>query len=125
MTTIAETRQYLADLVATAAGPAWTGTPYIPGAITAPAVLVTPASPYVESGITYGSYNLRTVVSLAVRPGSNDTVTEELDAAIEDAVVALVNAGVLVESVSQPYGLGSSNAEFLAVDITTTTPITL
>lgn len=106
-------------------GSSWKVHPHVPGRITPPIGAVTPGSPYLEPGETFGSFTVRYVVSLISRTGANDFVTDELDEAITETVVALVNAGYGLESVSQPYALDAGNAQYLAVDLTTTTTITL
>lgn len=90
---------------------------HLPARISPPAVVVLPGSPYVLPGDRAGHVQVHHTVSVISPTGANDVVTEALDDAIEDALVALVNAGVLVDSVSTFYAFDVGNASFLAADL--------
>ncbi len=97
------------------------GFSYIPGRITPPCVMVAQGSPYVESGDVYGTFRARFSVDVVSATAPNDVTTESLDLMIEDALVSLVNQGINIENVGQPYALDTNNATYLAATITINT----
>ena len=125
MTTLTAERGALASVLTEAEGLSFTIHPYMPARLQAPGGLIVPGSPYLESGNTFGSFKIRLEAHLAVRTANNEVATEELDAALDIAVVAVVNAGWGVESVSEPYGLEANGATYLAAAIQVTRAIRL
>jgi hypothetical protein len=98
---------------------------YIPSRIVPPLYLVSSGSPYVESGDTYGSFKVRMNVDVVSATAANDVSTEALDTLVEDALVSLVNSGIGIENVQQPYQLDTNNAQYLATTIVVNKTISL
>jgi len=98
---------------------------YIPARIVPPIYLVSSGSPYVESGDTYGSFKVRMNIDIVSATAANDVTTEALDTMIEDALVSLVNMGVGIENVQQPYQLDTGNAQYLSTTVSVTKTISL
>lgn len=98
-----------------------TGFNYIPARIVPPCVMVAQGSPYVESGDVYGTFKTRFSIDVVSATAANDVTTEALDLMIEDALVSLVNQGINIENVAQPYALNTNNATYLAATITINT----
>lgn len=99
--------------------------PFMPGRIVPPTAIVLPGSPYLAPTGTYGTFTAGLEV-VVVAPGKvNETASNTLDALITDTVATLVNDGISVSEVSEPWSLSSSNAEYLAATITTTQPVEL
>jgi hypothetical protein len=80
-----------------------------------------PAPSYVESGNTFGSFLFRFTVDLVMGAAANSVSSSGLDEQIENAIVALVNAGYSVEGVGQPYQLEANNGAYLTATLTITT----
>lgn len=122
---LASERQALAELVTDATSA--TTYPYLPGRITAASGVIIPGSPYLESPDTFGrgKFKARWDVVLVVQGITNETSTPQLDLAVEDAVVALIEAGYSVESVSEPFSWSPNGSNYLASTITTTKQIQL
>lgn len=118
-----DARKDLADTASEGSG--WTVHPEVPDRITPPIGCVVPGTPYLEPGETFGTFTARHVVSLISRPGSNALTTAQLDKEIADTVVELVNAGYGIETVGQPYPFDYAGGQLLAVDIATTSTLTL
>lgn len=92
---------------------------FVPESPTAPCAIVQPGHPYlVSEGAVYGDYLTRYLVSILARPGSNEKVTNDLDAMIATACAALN-----VVEVSEPFGLEYNTAQYLAVNLTVTSTI--
>lgn len=99
--------------------------PFMPGRLVPPAAVVLPGSPYLSSGGTFGTFVMGLEV-VVVAPGKvNETASSTLDELIVNTVAQLVNAGLSVSEVSEPWSLSVSNAEYLAATITTSQPIGL
>ncbi len=98
---------------------------YIPGRIVPPLYLVSSGSPYLESGDTYGTFKVRMNVDVISATAANDVSTEALDTMTEDALVSLVNNGIGIENVQQPYQLDTNNAQYLSTTISITKTISL
>lgn len=99
---------------------------FIPDRITPPAVLVTPGTPYLaQENQPIGTLTGRFDVWLVTGAGTNETVTEALDAAIEARADALHAAGFGVEEIGQPFLYTVQGAQFLTAIITVTTDVTL
>jgi hypothetical protein len=120
---ITTTREAMAELVGTATGAQ--AHAFMPGRIVPPAVIVLPGTPYLASSGTFGTFALGLEVVLVASANVNETGATTLDQLVDDAVVALVNAGLSVSEVSEPWQLSSGNASYLAATITTTQPVTL
>ncbi len=105
------------------------GHPNVPERVSPPAegamTVLQAGSPYLTPGSAYGRFLARWEVLVILRPGASATIQDELDSAAEDAVVALVNGGLTVESVSQPYPLAAAGAQYPTVQITCTKEIEL
>jgi len=97
----------------------------MPGRIVPPAVVILPGTPYLTAGSTFGTYTAQLSAVLIVDSKVSETATPALDDLIEDAIVALVNDGLSVSEVSEPWSLESANAKYLAVTITTNKPVAL
>lgn len=99
--------------------------PFMPGRLVPPAVIVLPGSPYLNASGTFGTFTMNLEV-VVIAPGKvNETASNSLDDLIVDTVVELVNTGITVNEVSDPWSLSSSNAEYLAATITTSQPVKL
>lgn len=98
---------------------------YIPARLAAPVAYIQPGSPYVERSdedtFTYASVRLEVVV--VERPGNHDNVSQLLDDHIEDVAEALLEAGYLLETISQPFALQTNDATYPAAAITITTDL--
>ncbi|MGK0715143.1 hypothetical protein ACR5KS_03610 [Leucobacter sp. W1153] len=99
--------------------------PFMPGRLVPPAAIVLPGSPYLSSGDTFGTFRMGLEVVVVAAGKVNETASNTLDGLIVDTVVELVNAGISVSEVSDPWSLTVSNAEYLAATITTTQPVEL
>ena len=119
MSVLGNKREAIATTLAADLGIA--GFSYIPGRIVPPCVMVAQGSPYVESGEVYGTFKTRFSVDLVSATAANDVTTEALDMMVEDALVSLINQGINVENVGQPYALDTNNATYLAATITINT----
>jgi hypothetical protein len=82
-----------------------------------------PGSPYIADGDVFGSFIATFTVDLVMGQAANKVVANGLDEQIEDALVALCNAGYSVESVGQPYSMDINNASYLAATLTVTANI--
>lgn len=103
----------------------WTVYTYVPERITAPAAIVSPGDPFLDSdGVPFGSFTARWRVTLVADVATNEVVTEQLDSMIEDALIELSNAGLAVESVSEPYVFQSNENMHLAADMAASEAIT-
>lgn len=98
---------------------------FMPDRLVPPAAITLPASPYLSSGETFGTFTLGLEVVVVVNSKVNETGANNLDGLIVDAVVELVNAGISVSEVSEPWELTSSTGNYLAATITTNQPIRL
>lgn len=115
MSAIGVMRQDIADVVATATSiPAFA---YAPGRFVNPSAIIMPGSPYVESGNTFGTVLARFQVELVMGTAANQVSTSGLDDQIENALVALINAGYSVDQVSAPYALEANGQQYLAATI--------
>lgn len=123
MSTLGVLRGNVADLIEEAT--TLTAYSYNPERLIPPCAVVMPAGSYVESGNTFGSFLFRFTVDLVMSAAANKVVAAGLDNQIENAIVALVNAGYSVESVGQPYQLEANNGAYLAATLTVTTTTNL
>lgn len=115
MSNIGDMRQAIADVVSTATTiPAF---PYAPGRLIVPSAVVMPGSPYLESGLTFGTLKANFQVELIMGTAANQVVTSGLDDQIENALVGLLNSGYLIEQVSPPYALEANGQQYLAATI--------
>lgn len=121
MSAIGDMRQAIADVVSTATTiPAF---PYAPGRLIVPSAVVMPGSPYLESGLTFGTLSAKFQIELIMGTAANQVVTSGLDDQIENALVGLLNDGYLIEQVSSPYALEANGQQYLAVTISITNSI--
>lgn len=123
MSTLNTARQGLVAILQ--AVPTWTVYGYVPERINAPAAIVSPDDPYVTSDGPFGTVTVRWTVTLVADVATNEVVTEDLDALVEDALVALANGGVHVTTVDEPYVFQSTENLHLATDLHCTTTVTL
>lgn len=85
--------------------------PYIPEAMSAPAAIVTPGSPYVVPGTAMGDFEVTLNVRLFAKAGTNEVISESLDTLIVSVCEALSEFGIWIverpgvdsESYSNPY----------------------
>ena len=121
MTTIGEMRQDVADVVKVATSiPSFA---FFPGRLIVPSAVVMPGSPYVESGLTFGSLLVRFQVELIMGTANNEVTTSGLDTQLQEAIVGFINADYSVENVSAPYALEANGQQYLAATITVTNTI--
>ena len=119
MSTLGTLRGDVADLITEATTlPSFA---YNPERLIPPCAVVMPAPSYVESGNTFGSFLFRFTVDLVMGAAANSVSSSGLDEQIENAIVALVNAGYSVEGVGQPYQLEANNGAYLTATLTITT----
>lgn len=123
MSALSEARQAVADLL-DAATSAQTH-PSMPDRIVPPAIITLPGTPYLTASGTFGSFALGLDVVLVADGKLASTGALALDALIDDAVVALVNAGIGVTEVSEPWQLTAGTATYLAATISTSQAIHL
>ena len=94
---------------------------HLPESIIAPAYVVVPDSPFVDTeGEPFGSYRVRFTVIAVADVSTNETATNALDDLITTALGLIP-----VESVSEPYVYQSNTALHLAADIHYHTVISL
>ncbi len=116
-------RQELAGLLASA-----TSSPavaHLPGKLTPPVSIVQPGTPYVVPGDTFASFQVRLKATIVLRNKANEVITTELDNLITECIVAVVNGGFAVDSVSEPFALESGGSQFFAAELITIKTITL
>ena len=115
MSNIGDMRQAIADVVETATTiPAL---PYAPARHIVPSAVVMPGSPYMESGLTFGTLTAHFQVELIMGTAANQVVTAGLDDQIENALSGLLDAGFAIEDVSSPYALEANGQQYLAATI--------
>lgn len=90
---------------------------HLPARLSPPALVVLPGSPYITPADRHGHVSVHHTVTAVVPSGANDVVTQAADELIEDALVALINAGVLVDQVSTFYSFDLGGTAFLAADV--------
>lgn len=116
MSALGDLRQDVSDVVNTATSiPSYA---FAPGRLIVPSAVVMPGSPYVESGLTFGTLTARFQVELIMGTAANQVVASGLDDQIESAVVGLINSGYSIEGVSTPYALEANGQQYLAATIT-------
>lgn len=115
MSAIGDMRQTVADVVSTATTiPSF---PYAPARLIVPSAVVMPGSPYMESGVTFGTLTGHFQVELIMGTAANSVTTSGLDDQIENALVGLIEAGFGIEQVSSPYALEANGQQYLAATI--------
>lgn len=113
---IAEARQALAGLLADANVQVYA---VVPDRATVPCAIVEPSSTWIESGDTFGSFNINFDVTLAVQTGSNEKMTTDLDALVEAVIISITDAqGFYVASVDQPTGVNINDVQYLGLTLT-------
>lgn len=115
MSVIGDMRQAIADVVETATTiPAY---PYAPARLIVPSAVIMPGSPYLESGLTFGTLTGHFQVELIMGTAANSVTTSGLDDQIENALIALLNEGYSIEQISSPYALEANGQQYLAATI--------
>lgn len=86
---------------------------HMPESLQAPAYIIMPDSPYVDTeGCPFGHYRVRFAVVAVADVLSNKTATDSVDELITQAA-----AVVTIESVDEPYVYQSNTAMHLAADL--------
>lgn len=116
-------RASLAALIKTATG--LTSYDYNPARLNVPSAVVMPGTPYVTDGDVFGSINVSYTVDLIMGTAANSVTAQGLDDQIENALVALINAGYGVDNVSAPYAVDINNGTYLAATLTVNANISL
>lgn len=100
---------------------------FVPDRLIPPAAIITPSDPYLERRTTdpFGTLTASWEIWLVQGAGANETVTTELDDAIEAHAEALTGAGFALERVSEPFMYAVGNSNFLASVLYVTTGVTL
>lgn len=114
-------KQEIADLVSDIV----TTHPYLPERFNPNVAFVTPGSPYLQSGLTYGKFLAKFNIDVVIAPQSNEETTKELDSMVNSVVALLLQEGYAVNQVGQPYPLESQNTTFLAITIEIETLVSL
>lgn len=116
MNTLTDARASLAAIL-TDAG--LTALDFLPERINPPVALITAGAPWVANGETFGSFEVRYVVTLVAPKATNDTATDTLDALAAEALVAVCNAPDWgVDRVDEPHMLVVNGGEYLAASLT-------
>lgn len=85
-------------------------------ALVAPAIVIQPGDPYLDDeDQPFDTYGVNWLVTLVVRPGTNERETDELDT-LTEAVLALLP----ISKVSAPYAFTYNSTDYLAVNATVT-----
>lgn len=116
MSKISELRTTVAGIVASATS--LTTHEFLPGRVAVPCAIVMPGAPYVTDGNTFGSFDVQLTVDLIMGQAANSVSSAGLDDQIENALIALVNAGLSVANVSQPFSIEINNGSYLAATLT-------
>lgn len=90
-----------------------------------PCAIVMPGSPYVVDGDVFGTFRVSYTVDLVMGSAANSVTQDGLDAQLETALIALVNAGYSVESIGQPYALDLNNGTYLTATLSVFANISL
>lgn len=90
-----------------------------------PCAIVMPGSPYVVDGDVFGTFRASYTVDLVMGTAANSVTQTGLDAQLETALIALVNAGYSVDNIGQPYAMELNNATYLAATLTVNANISL
>lgn len=93
---------------------------FMPERLVPPAALILFGNPMLEDGETFGDQILRFNLVLVLQTGTNETMTTDLIATVEDVVFGLIEDDYTVENVGQPYTLAANNANYLAVNVSAT-----
>jgi hypothetical protein len=99
--------------------------PYLPERFNPNVAFVTPGSPYLQSGLTYGKFLAKFNIDVVIAPQSNEEATKALDEIVNDIVTLLLSEGYGINQVGQPYPLESQNTTFLAITIEIETLVSL
>lgn len=124
MSALQDAREAMAELLASELDGAQSF-PFMPDRFTPPAAIILPGAPYLTSSGTFGTFTLGLEVIVVANATVNETGANALDQLVDDATVALVNAGISVSEVSEPWQMSSQNAKYLAATITTSQPVSL
>ena len=91
---------------------------HVPNRLSAPAFVIEGGRPYVTPGPTFGGHTVSfVVVFVAATSASNFVTTEAVDNALEDALVALVNAGYTVEEIGQLEPVNNNGVAYVGARI--------
>lgn len=123
MSALTDARKAVADLLGGATSVQ--AHPFMPDRIVPPAIIALPGTPYLTTSGTFGSFALGLDVVLVADAKVSATGAKTLDGLIDDTVVALVNGGIGVTEVSEPWQLAAGTATYLAATVSTTQPIHL
>lgn len=123
MSTIGDTRAAVALVIKNATG--LTTYDGLQARTNVPCAIVMPGSPYVVDGDVFGSFRVSYTVDLVMGSAANSVTQNGLDAQIETALIALVNAGYSVESIGQPYALELNNGTYLTATLSVFANISL
>lgn len=99
---------------------------HVPDRIGSNSIIVIPGPyPYLSEGAQFGTYTVSYAVAILLRAGTQARIVTDLDARIEDVLVALANAGIAATEVGVPYSYKTADATFLAADVSTKLTIRL
>lgn len=99
---------------------------HLPGRAVFPSAVVLAGSPYLEQGLTFGSWTIRLEVWLSASKGDNGSETDTADELIQAAIDAIetydspLTDGWVVETVSQPFSWEINNGQAFTASITVT-----
>lgn len=122
MNTLTTHRQALVDLL-TGAGLTTVG--HLPERPTPPVVIVSPGSPYLAPGDTFGTFRQNWTLVVLTTAATSPVMTDALDDMITRITVALHPSGFVVSTVDTPQTFTAGTATYLGttVDVTITTDI--
>lgn len=122
MTTLAGIRHSLEELLTT---PEATAIAHIPETITPPAILITPADPYLVNGDTFGTWTIALIVLLIADSGASLDATDALDTLLADALAKLAADDWTIGDTAQPHTITINGNAHLCTAIDITATITL
>lgn len=94
---------------------------YVPATVPGTCAVIQPGTPFIEdTDQPYDDYEVTWLVSLIIQTGTNERVTEELDALIFQVLTVLE-----VSDVTQPFEFSDHGASYLAANLTVTDNITI
>jgi hypothetical protein len=125
---LAAEREYIRTLLSDLIGESGAAYTYVPERTTLPAYLVTPNSPYLTGGQTFGTATLHLEVTYVSARGGNEKVTQDVDDAISAAVAALMadtNTYIRIDGADQPASLTLNGQAYISQTIQISFPIDL
>lgn len=122
MSTLAQVRASLADVLSGAGVPLST---FLPERIDPPLIVMVPADPYVAAGDTFGSFTVKFTLVLLVAKGTNETETSTLDELVNKVVdVVTESTDFGIDLVGQPAYMQLTGTFFsCAIDVDTVTDL--